>query len=76
MYTIEEVEGEFWGQAPPDSSYLMRRIYDLRKKEVGEYDIEDLRIMIGQNEGLAVLIPIAIERLKEDFYAEGKICLL
>lgn len=33
--------------------------------------IEDLRIMIAQNFSLAYLIPLAIEKLKENVLAEG-----
>jgi hypothetical protein len=46
-------------------------IHRLRKKPLGDFTIEDLRIMISQNVGNAQLIPIAIEKLKENIWAEG-----
>ena len=36
-----------------------------------DFTIEDLRITIGQNIGLEYLIPLALERLQNDPFAEG-----
>ena len=69
--TIEEIENEYWGIAPEDSSGLVTTVHNLRKKKISEFDIEDLRVMIGQDVALATLVPIAIERLKEDIFSEG-----
>lgn len=43
----------------------------MRGKKISEFEIEDLRIMIGQNIGLSVLVPIAIRKLTENIFAEG-----
>ena len=50
--------------APVFASRLVVTCYSLRKKQIKDFEIEDLRIMIGQNFGLNYLIPIAIEELK------------
>lgn len=71
MSTIENLENDFWGEPASDTSYLERTIFDLRRKEISEFDIEDFRIMISQSESLNILVPLALERLREDFYAEG-----
>lgn len=38
---------------------------------LSDYTVEDLRIMIGQAFGLSYLVPLAIEKLKEDIFVEG-----
>ena len=57
--------------AASEESYLVRTVYSLRKKPLKDFTVEDLRIMIGQNEGLQFLIPIALEFLSENILAEG-----
>ena len=52
-------------------SRLVVRHNALLVKPIGEYTVEDLRLMIGQNTGLEYLIPKAIEVLEKDMFAEG-----
>ena len=62
----------FWGQDGTHfDSHLVTRTSKLRKVPLNEFTVEDLRIMIGQNIGLPYLIPLAIDRLKENVLAEG-----
>jgi hypothetical protein len=68
--TLEQIEKDFWGE-PTYTSYLVVTCHQLRKKPLKDYTIEDLRIMIGQNMSLDILIPMAIERLKQNILAEG-----
>ena len=68
--TLESLEKDIWGE-PEYESYLITTCHRLRKKQLKDFDIEDLRIMIGQNIGLKFLIPLAIDRLKENILAEG-----
>lgn len=56
---------------PTNDSYLVRRCFELYKIPLEEFVIEDLRIMIGQQIGLTYLIPLALETLKKDLFAEG-----
>jgi hypothetical protein len=69
--SIEELEKKKWNEPAGHATYLTTTVHRLRKKKLNDFDIEDLRIMIGQNEGLIYLIPIAIERLKINLFAEG-----
>lgn len=69
--TIESLEKKSWGEVPKDESYLIKTCYGLRKKQLKKFDIEDLRIMIGQEIGLKYLIPIALEALENNILAEG-----
>jgi hypothetical protein len=68
--TLEQIENHFWGE-PEYDSYLVTTVHRLRKKPIADFDIEDLRIMIGQDVGLPVLIPMAIAKLHENIFAEG-----
>lgn len=68
--TLDELEGVTWGPPTFDSG-LATTCHRLRTRPVGEYDAEDLRIMIGQNIGLPWLLPLAIGRLEENPWASG-----
>jgi len=52
-------------------SGLVIRHNSLLSKPIGEYTVEDLRLMIGQNTGLEYLMPRAMEVLGKDVFAEG-----
>ena len=70
VMTLSELESQDWGP-PTFASHLVSTIHRLRHKPLGQFTIEDLRIIIGQNIGLEYLVPIAIERLQEDPFVEG-----
>ena len=70
--TLEYLEKKLWPDLRLDeASYLIRTCNTLRKKKLEEFTTEDLRIMIGQGIGLPYLLPMAIETLKKDLFAEG-----
>jgi hypothetical protein len=54
-----------------DESHLIETCHKLRKKTLQEFEVEDLRIMIGQNIGTKYLLPLAIEKLSADLFVEG-----
>jgi CDI immunity proteins len=68
--TLEQLEKNIW-QSSANESYLIQTCNALRKKPIGQFEIEDFRILIGQNIGLPFLIPIVIQILDKDFLAEG-----
>ena len=69
--TLDELEG-VRTRILQEDSYLLMTITQLRaEKPLCEFDIEDLRILIGQSIGLKFLIPIAIEELEKDILVEG-----
>jgi hypothetical protein len=53
------------------ASRLVQRCEELLSIPLNQYSIEDLRLMIGQSFCLEYLIPLAIEKLKDDLFAEG-----
>ena len=68
--TLDQIENTVWGE-PDYPSYLVITCHQLRKKPLKDFTVEDLRIMIGQNISLDILIPMAFERLKQNIMAEG-----
>lgn len=70
--TLESLEKNIW---PPinssQESYLVNTTHALRKKQLKDFSIEDLRIMIGQDIGLKFLVPFAISILQNNILAEG-----
>jgi hypothetical protein len=68
--TLEQLEDENWGEPEYDSN-LVQMIHKLRRKPIGQFTIEDLRIMLGQKVGMEHLIPIALDRLEADPFASG-----
>jgi CDI immunity proteins len=68
--TLEELESQIWDEPKLDSS-LVATCQRLRKKPIDEFTVEDLRIMVGQNIGLAHLLPRAIDVLDHHPLAEG-----
>jgi hypothetical protein len=68
--TLEELDGDDWGTPPYDSS-LVKNCYRLRRVPLKDFSIEDLRIMIGQENGLKYLVPIALVELEKDPLAQG-----
>jgi len=69
--SLEELEKDNWGEVPKDESYLITTCHTLRKKPLSKFEIEDFRILIGQDLSLKYLIPLAIEILEKDILAEG-----
>lgn len=70
--TLENLEKDIWPALSPDEgSHLIKTCTSLRKKPLQEFSTEDLRIMIGQEIGIHFLMPLAIETLTKDLFAEG-----
>lgn len=69
--TLEEIENDFWGDSDDDDSYLIKTVHKLRRKKIEDFETEDLRIMIGQDRGLSILVPLALQKLEENILAEG-----
>jgi CDI immunity proteins len=68
--TLEHLEKKDSSEMQFDS-HLIKRVNILRKTPLGEFQVEDLRLMIGQNLSLDYLIPLAIEILEKNLFAEG-----
>ncbi|KOT30617.1 hypothetical protein ADK41_32035 [Streptomyces caelestis] len=65
------MENDRWPAPPADATRLIATAHALRRKPIGELTVEDMRLLIGQNEGLPHLLPPALEVLRLDPTAEG-----
>ncbi|MFK8252578.1 contact-dependent growth inhibition system immunity protein [Ancylobacter terrae] len=63
--SLEELDGERWG-APLFDSYVVTTCHSMRKKPLVTLTDEELRLVIGQGFSLEWLVPVALERLKQD----------
>jgi hypothetical protein len=68
--TLQELEGDDWGE-PTCNSYVVRECHRLRRVPLREFTPENLRLMIGQQNGLRYLIPLAFELLRDDPFIAG-----
>lgn len=69
--SLENLEKDIWPASTEVDSSLIKRVNELRRTPLNEFQVEDLRIMIGQNIGLLYLIPLALEQLRKNPLAEG-----
>lgn len=68
--TLEEIDGQVWPM-PCCASYLEATCATLRKKPIGDFTVEDLRIMVAQDVGADVLKPFVLKMLRDNPMAEG-----
>ena len=68
--SLQQLGWQDWGEATYDS-HIITECHRLRRVPLGEFKVEDLRITIAQNLGLEYLVPLALEQLQEDPFAEG-----
>jgi hypothetical protein len=69
--SLQELEQQDWGE-PTYHSSLVTTCHRLRRKPLNQFTVEDLRIMIGQQISLSILVPLAVERLESEPLAEGR----
>lgn len=68
--SLEELEGFSLG-VPDFDSNLVYRCHDLWSVPLKDMSDEDLRLLIGQQTSLPILVPIAVAALRHDPLAEG-----
>ncbi|SMD27225.1 contact-dependent growth inhibition system immunity protein [Kibdelosporangium aridum] len=64
--SLDQLENDVWGPAPADATSLIRTVHDLRRKPIGDLEAGDIRILLGQQEGVSALTPLALEFLESD----------
>ncbi|WP_393101813.1 contact-dependent growth inhibition system immunity protein [Streptomyces sp. LN325] len=69
--SLDELERDPWQAPPPDATRLVATAHALRSRPVGTLTVEDLRLLISQDIGLPVLLPLAVEALHDNPLAEG-----
>jgi hypothetical protein len=61
--TLTELEGDDWGP-PTYPSYVVTTCHKLRYKPLKDFTAEDLRLMLGQQISLPILMPMALDVLE------------
>ncbi|MEV7738622.1 contact-dependent growth inhibition system immunity protein [Streptomyces sp. NPDC088921] len=69
--SIEELERDRWPVPSGEMTRLMATVHALRRTPIGELSVEDLRLLVRQNVGLAHVLPLALELLRDNPMAEG-----
>ena len=69
--SLNELEGVAAKKPAPDEWNLVTKCLLLRAKPLDQFNVEGLRLMIGQKIGLQHLIPLAFEVLDQDPLIEG-----
>lgn len=69
--TLEHLEKRSFGNATDAPTPMVRRCIELAKIPLSTFTVDNLRLMIGQQISLRYLIPLAIEHLRSDLFAEG-----
>jgi hypothetical protein len=69
--TLLDLERDKWSDPTIVWTPLTRRIRDLARIPLREFTVEDLRLLIGQERALDTLLPLALEELKNNPFAEG-----
>jgi contact-dependent growth inhibition (CDI) system CdiI-like immunity protein len=69
--SLEQLEGHAWGDPPAGASRLVATVHELRRRPIGQLGVEDLRVLIGQQVGLDVLVPIALDVLAAEPLTAG-----
>jgi hypothetical protein len=64
--TIEDLDGERWGDPDADATSLIRSCHALRQVPIGDLSIDDLRLLLGQEIGAEWLVPLALDYLRTD----------
>ncbi|PJN21112.1 hypothetical protein CG736_35165 [Kitasatospora sp. CB02891] len=69
--SLDELERDCWPVRSDGETRLMATVRELRRKPIGDLTVEDMRLLIKQDVGLAHLLPQAVEVLRVDPLAEG-----
>ncbi|MGW2050848.1 contact-dependent growth inhibition system immunity protein [Streptomyces sp. NPDC001858] len=69
--SLEELQRDRWSVPSGGETRLMATVRQLRRKPIGGLTVEDMRLLIRQDVGLAYLLPLAVEALRIDPLAEG-----
>lgn len=71
--SIENLERDFWGLSPKDSTPLVDKVYRLRTVQIEKLEQKDIRLLIGQNVGLKFLIPVALDILRDNIFVDTEL---
>ena len=71
--SIENLEKDFWGQSPKDSTPLVDKVHRLGTIQIEKLEPKDIRLLIGQKVGLKFLIPVALDILQDNIFIDTEL---
>lgn len=71
MPTLEQLSGVRLPEPGPDATSLVRRCTSFARTDLDELSDEGVRTLISQQMFLKWLLPIAVVKLRENFWIEG-----
>lgn len=71
MVTLADLEGRRPGPPEPHETFLMSRCRELMTKDLDQFTVEDLRILLGQQLGVPFLLPRAVRVLVDEPLVSG-----
>ncbi len=71
--TLEQLENSYWNDKIDFPSNLVKNCHQYRKISISKLTIEQLRLLISQEIGIKFLLPISLNKLKENPLAEGNL---
>lgn len=69
--TLAQLDDVAWPAPAPDATRLIKTVYALRNKPIQMLGVEDLRVLLGQQIAVDVLVPRALNLLLHDPLAAG-----
>ncbi|WP_168714027.1 contact-dependent growth inhibition system immunity protein [Streptomyces sp. A1136] len=63
--TLEELDGQRWGEPPADATSLVRSVHGLRRRPVASLNAGELARLIRQGVGVRWLLPVALGILED-----------
>src|SRR5690349_19347501 len=68
--SLQDLDGQDWAQ-PTYPSHLVPEYHRLRRVPLGELTVDNLRLLIGQEDNLEYLIPLALKYLLREPWVSG-----
>ncbi|MFI5932207.1 contact-dependent growth inhibition system immunity protein [Actinoplanes sp. NPDC051494] len=69
--SLEQMEGDVWGDAPPGSPPALVAAHELRRRPMSTLGPGDLRLLVDRGIGLSVLMPRVLTLLTRDAAAHA-----
>jgi hypothetical protein len=64
--TLEQIDKENWGDPERAPTDMVARCLRLRRTPLNDFTVSDLRLLIGQQIGLRILVPKALQLLSDE----------
>jgi hypothetical protein len=69
--SLQDLEGEDWGDPTTAETPMIRRVLALRRKPLKDLSNGEVRLAVGQKVSFPLILELAVERLSHDPLLEG-----